>query len=60
LPLDLKIRQQTDSGNPSVIAEPDAGPAVAYRQTARRMAARLATRSRDYSSKFPNIVVENT
>ena len=60
LPLDLKIRQQTDSGNPSVIAEPNGGPAVAYRQTARRMAARLATRSRDYSSKFPNIVVENT
>ena len=60
LPLDLRIRQQTDSGNPSVIAEPDEGPADAYRQTARRMAARLATRGRDYSSKFPNIVVENT
>ena len=60
LPLELKIREQTDSGNPSVVAEPDGGPATAYRQTALRMAARLAMRGRDYSSKFPNIVIENT
>lgn len=60
LPLDLRIRQQTDSGQPSVIAEPDEGPADAYRRTARRMAARLATQGRDYSAKFPKIVVEET
>ena len=60
LPLELKIREQTDSGNPSVIAEPDGAVAIAYRQTALRMAARLAMRGRDYSSKFPNIVVENS
>ncbi len=60
LPLELKIREQTDSGNPSVIAEPDGAVASAYRQTALRMAARLAMQGRDYSSKFPNIVVENT
>jgi ATP-binding protein involved in chromosome partitioning len=60
LPLDLRIRQQTDGGKPSVIAEPDEAPATAYRSTARRMAARLATRSRDYSSRFPKIVVEDT
>jgi ATP-binding protein involved in chromosome partitioning len=60
LPLELRIRQQTDGGTPSVVAEPDEAPAQAYRQTARRMAARLAMRGRDYSSKFPNIVVENT
>jgi ATP-binding protein involved in chromosome partitioning len=60
LPLELKIREQTDSGQPSVVAEPDGVIARAYRHTAMRMAAGLATRGRDYSSKFPNIVVENT
>jgi len=60
LPLDLRIRQQTDSGQPSVISDPDEGPANAYRQTARRMAATLAMQGRDYSSKFPKIVVEES
>ena len=60
LPLELRIREQADSGRPSVVAEPDGGPAGAYRTTALRMAAALAKRGRDYSSKFPNIVVENT
>ncbi len=59
LPLDLRIREQTDSGNPSVVAEPDAAPADAYRATARRMAARLALQDKDYSRHFPKIVVEN-
>ena len=59
LPLDLRIREQTDSGNPSIIAEPDEAPADAYRATARRMAARLAMQGKDYSRRFPNIVVEN-
>lgn len=60
LPLERRIREQTDSGTPSVVAEPDAGPALAYRATARRMAARLALQDKDYSSHFPKIVVENT
>jgi ATP-binding protein involved in chromosome partitioning len=60
LPLDLRIRQQTDGGRPSVIAEPEEGPAEAYRMTARRMAARLAMQGKDYSARFPKIVVEDT
>lgn len=60
LPLELRIREQTDSGTPSVVAEPDGAAARAYQRTALRMAARLAMQGRDYSSKFPNIVVENT
>ena len=60
LPLEMQIREQTDSGMPSVVADPDGSVAAAYRQTALRMAARLAVQGRDYSSKFPNIVVENT
>ncbi|HLU07186.1 MAG TPA: iron-sulfur cluster carrier protein ApbC [Woeseiaceae bacterium] len=60
LPLDLQIREQTDSGLPTVVAEPDSAPAQAYMQTARRMAARLAMQGKDYSRKFPNIVVEDS
>lgn len=59
LPLDLRIREQTDSGNPTVVAAPDEAPADAYRATARRMAARLALQGKDYSRRFPKIVVEN-
>jgi len=60
LPLDLAIREQTDSGKPTVVAEPDGPQAAAYRDAARRMAAALAARGRDYSARFPNIVVEDT
>lgn len=60
LPLDLRIREQTDGGHPSVIAEPDEGPAEAYRMAARNMAARLAMQGKDYSARFPRIVVEET
>ncbi len=60
LPLDLRIREQTDSGTPSVIAEPDGSNAEAYRQTARRMAALLAIQGKDYSHRFPKIVVEES
>jgi ATP-binding protein involved in chromosome partitioning len=60
LPLDLQIREQTDSGRPTVVAAPDSPAGQAYLQTARRMAARLAMQGRDYSRRFPNIVVEET
>ena len=58
LPLDARIREQADSGHPTAASEPDSAAAAAYRETARRMAARLAVQGRDYSSKFPKIVVE--
>ena len=60
LPLHLKIREQVDSGQPSVIAEPDGPHAQAYRQIARRMAALLAIQGQDYSHRFPKIVVEES
>lgn len=59
LPLDLDIRQQTDSGTPTVVAAPESPSALAYLLTARRMAARLALQGKDYSSRFPKIVVED-
>jgi len=60
LPLDLRIREQTDGGTPTVIAAPDSSLAEAYLQTARRMTARLAMQGKDYSHRFPTIVVEES
>jgi len=59
LPLQASIRAQTDSGNPTVVSEPDSVAALAYRDAARRMTAVLAGKGKDYSSKFPKIVVED-
>ena len=60
LPLDIHIRQNADSGRPTVIADPDGRAAEIYKEIARKMSAKLALKSKDYSSKFPNIVVQNT
>lgn len=60
LPLDIHIREQADGGNPTVAADPQGPVALIYRDIARRVAAALALRARDYSSKFPNIVIQNT
>lgn len=58
LPLDLKIREQTDSGAPTVAAEPEGRLAEAFRATALRAAGELAARAKDYSRLFPKITVE--
>ncbi len=60
LPLDIRIREQADAGNPSVVADPDGKPAELYRAIARQVAVRIAQQSRDMASKFPVIVVQNT
>jgi ATP-binding protein involved in chromosome partitioning len=60
LPLDIKIREQSDGGMPTVIAEPDGKIAAIYKQIARAAAIKIANASLDHSSKFPNIVIQNT
>jgi len=57
LPLKLSIREQADSGRPTVFAEPDGEIAAIYRDIARRLAARLALRANDESNAFPEIQV---
>ncbi|HEY5739426.1 MAG TPA: P-loop NTPase, partial [Gammaproteobacteria bacterium] len=59
LPLDIHIREQADSGNPTVAAMSDSQVSSIYRSIARKTAARLATKARDHSAAFPNIVIEN-
>jgi len=60
LPLDARIREEADSGRPTVVAAPDSPRAQAYFEMARRTAAALATRARDRSHVFPKIVVEES
>ena len=60
LPLDIRIREQADSGNPTVAAMQDSQISSIYRSIARKTAAKLATKARDHSAAFPNIVVSNT
>jgi ATP-binding protein involved in chromosome partitioning len=60
LPLDIRIREQADSGDPSVVHEPDGAIAKVYKQIARRVAVRMAEMSQDHSAAFPKIVVQNT
>jgi ATP-binding protein involved in chromosome partitioning len=57
LPLDIRIREQADGGRPTVVAEPDSANAAIYREVARRVAARVAEKAKDFSSKFPTITV---
>jgi len=60
LPLDINIREQADSGKPTVVADPDGKISDTYRQIARRTAVKLSEMGLDYSSKFPNIVIQNS
>ncbi|HEY0563155.1 MAG TPA: iron-sulfur cluster carrier protein ApbC [Methylophilus sp.] len=60
LPLDISIREQADSGKPTVIAQPDSAIAATYKEIARKAAIKIANASLDHSSKFPNIVIQNT
>ncbi len=59
LPLDMQIRLQADVGAPIVVAYPESRAAQIYRDIALKMAAKLALKPKDFSSKFPNIVVQN-
>jgi ATP-binding protein involved in chromosome partitioning len=60
LPLDIHIREQADSGTPTVAADPESALSLAYRDIARRTAARLSMQARNKAIAFPNIVMQNT
>lgn len=60
LPLNLSIREQADSGKPTVAADPDGAISAIYKTIARKIAIQVADMSKDMTSKFPSIVVTNT
>jgi len=59
LPLNVQIREEADSGHPTVVAEPDGLIARRYREIALRAAARIAISKPDRSGGLPKVVVEN-
>jgi ATP-binding protein involved in chromosome partitioning len=59
LPLELHIREETDSGKPTVVAQPDCRATEIYREIARKTAAKLSLQAKDYAAKFPRIVIQN-
>jgi ATP-binding protein involved in chromosome partitioning len=60
LPLNLSIREQADSGRPSVVSEPDGEIAGLYKAVARQVAVTVAAKAKDYSAKFPSISISKT
>jgi ATP-binding protein involved in chromosome partitioning len=60
LPLDIRIREQADSGKPTVAADPESRAAQTYREIARRVAVKIAEKAQDFSAAFPKIVIKNT
>jgi ATP-binding protein involved in chromosome partitioning len=59
LPLDRRIRAETDAGKPTVAADPTGPIARAFSEAALRAVGELAARGKDYSRLFPNITVED-
>ena len=53
LPLDIAIREQADSGKPTVVADPDGTVAAIYRDIARKVAARIARQARGPHRDLP-------
>jgi len=60
LPLDIRIREQADSGRPTVVAEPDSPITSTFKEIARKVAVRIADKAKDMSLKMPTIKVTNT
>lgn len=59
LPLTMSIREQADSGRPTVVADPEGQVAQIYKQIARKVAVKVAEKAKDMTSKFPSIVIKN-
>ena len=57
LPLDIGIREQADSGKPTVVSDPDGLVAGIYKTIARKIAVKIADSMKDMTGKFPSIVI---
>jgi len=60
MPLTMSIREQADSGSPTVVADPTGTVATLYKEIARKVAIKVAEKAKDMSSKFPTITVQHT
>lgn len=59
MPLSVHIREQTDSGTPTVVAEPDGAVTALYRGIARHVGARLALQALQTRTSGPVISIED-
>ena len=59
LPLTMQIREQSDSGRPTVVADPDGAIAQIYRNIARLLAARLSEQAQAQARGGPIILVQD-
>lgn len=60
LPLTMRIREQTDSGSPTMVQDPDSEAAGHYREIARKLARAVAALPRDRAARMPAVVVQPT
>jgi ATP-binding protein involved in chromosome partitioning len=57
LPLDIRLRQHTDAGTPTMVADSNSDLAQIYLTIARKVAVAVADKARDFSAKMPIITV---
>ena len=60
LPLDINIRKDLDAGKPSIISNPNSQISEIYKSIARKSALKVAKLAEDHSSKFPDIVIQQS
>ena len=58
IPLAMPIREQADSGAPTVTADPTSSLAEAYISASQAVVVGLALHAKDFKRKFPKIVTE--
>ncbi|MDE2077038.1 MAG: iron-sulfur cluster carrier protein ApbC [Burkholderiales bacterium] len=58
MPLDLNIRVQADSGQPTMVSDPNSRPGTLYKEMAMRLAANVSKLPKDYSGKMPSVTVQ--
>jgi ATP-binding protein involved in chromosome partitioning len=59
LPLDIRIREQADSGQPTVAAFPESTNAQKYVKIAQRVMEKLSSEEQNSSIPFPQIIIQN-
>ncbi len=57
LPLAMAIREQADSGQPTVVSDPEGPHAKLYHEIAHNLSMGVAGLPRDYSARMPQVVV---
>jgi len=59
IPLDIRIRESMDAGEPIVVADPTSKLAGIYKEIARKVGIAVAKRNKDYSAKIPTIKISD-